>query len=622
MRIIHFFFQCIPIAAFVFASSGTKAQYCNVSWTSGGVEPITLVDFGTINNATSNTSTVGLEDYTSLSTNVLQGSSHTITVKCNTMGNYTNFIRVYIDWNQDLDFTDAGEEFNIGTITNSTGVDNIEVTGSIQIPATSSLGNTRMRVLAKWNSYATSCNSSGYGQAEDYTINILSSNSCTGTPNPGIASGPSAVCPNIPFNVGISGHTSASGISIQWQQDNGGGWQNITGATNATYGVSSGITSPISYRAYLTCLNGGGNDQSNVVSVAVNIPTQCYCAISYPSSGSGPISLVSFETINNITSANVNQPSYEDFTNLTASIMQGQTSIITIKGNTVGNYTDTVKVYFDWDQNGFFTDPGETYYVGNLVNTTGTDAIQVSTSIIVPSNAAIGTTRMRVTKKYQDLTYSGPCNSAGYGQAEDYTINVLAANTCVGKPLAGTATAPATICPSTSFNLSLSGYTVAAGVTMQWQEDINGLGNWQSIPGATTPIYNMTGISASANYRAIVHCSNGNQQDTSNFVSISVLPAAQCYCTIAFSGGVEPITLVDFANLYNATSDTVNASPQSEDYTAISATVAINNSYTLTVKGNTNGAYTDYIRTFIDWNQNGTFRNTRARNSSLPQDDM
>jgi GEVED domain/Secretion system C-terminal sorting domain len=163
------------MSAFAFAQF--PAPYCGPLTFTNNVEPITLVNFAGINNSTD--ATVGSanpahEDFTAIIGNVLAGSTYPITLKGNTDGaSYTTKLRVYIDWNQNNDFTDAGESYDIGNITGSTGTDAIQLVGSIIVPTTALAGNTRMRVIKKYNSYATSCQTgSGWGQAEDYTLTV------------------------------------------------------------------------------------------------------------------------------------------------------------------------------------------------------------------------------------------------------------------------------------------------------------------------------------------------------------------------------------------------------------------------------------------------------------------
>ncbi|MBN8640169.1 MAG: hypothetical protein J0L86_00005, partial [Flavobacteriales bacterium] len=80
------------------------------------------------------------------------------------------------------------------------------------------------------------------------------------------------------------------------------------------------------------------------------------------------------------------------------------------------------------------------------------------------------------------------------------------------------------------------------------------------------------------------------------------------YCsTITYSIDVEPITSVDFAGITNTSSNTVDGSPALENFISISGNVTTENSYTMTLKGNTAGNFTTNFRVFIDWNQDGDF---------------
>ncbi len=150
-----------------------KSNYCTSSGNTDFETGITLVSFNTINNATDPLKTNGYEDFTALSTNVILGSTHNLTVNVNTDGNYTNNTFAWIDWNQNGDFNDIGESYNLGMATN---VSNGSTTNSpfvITIPATASIGSTRMRVATRYSSNPTPCETSFDGEVEDYTINIM-----------------------------------------------------------------------------------------------------------------------------------------------------------------------------------------------------------------------------------------------------------------------------------------------------------------------------------------------------------------------------------------------------------------------------------------------------------------
>jgi chitodextrinase len=143
--------------------------YCSSQGNSTADEKIGRVVFGTINNPS--TGSAGYENFTNLSTNVVRGTAYTITITPFwTATKYSEGYAVFIDYNKDGDFADAGETVWTRAATTAT-----PVSGTITIPATASLGTTRMRVSMKYNGIPTSCEAFSYGQVEDYTINITSS---------------------------------------------------------------------------------------------------------------------------------------------------------------------------------------------------------------------------------------------------------------------------------------------------------------------------------------------------------------------------------------------------------------------------------------------------------------
>ena len=92
--------------------------YCGEAY-GFGVEPITLVTFQSINNASSAaTGGTAHEDFTLSVTaaSVIAGSSYTMSVRGNTVGNFINYIRVFIDWNNDGDFLDPNESYDLSLI--------------------------------------------------------------------------------------------------------------------------------------------------------------------------------------------------------------------------------------------------------------------------------------------------------------------------------------------------------------------------------------------------------------------------------------------------------------------------------------------------------------------------
>ncbi|WP_258100835.1 GEVED domain-containing protein [Marinoscillum pacificum] len=142
--------------------------YCTSSGNNSSYEWIDLVQLGAINNSSAGNG--GYGDFTSQSTTLAPGSSNTVYFSAGFSGSsYSENWKVYIDYNQDGDFTDSGETVVTGTSSNGS-----TYSGNFTVPASASLGSTRMRVVMRWNSTAQSCGSFSYGEVEDYTVVISS----------------------------------------------------------------------------------------------------------------------------------------------------------------------------------------------------------------------------------------------------------------------------------------------------------------------------------------------------------------------------------------------------------------------------------------------------------------
>jgi len=153
---------------------------CALEFTAG-IEPISRVVFAGIDNASSEevNGSAGQENFTNIPpAQVMLGQTYPIAIEGNTDGDFENFITVLIDFNQNGDFTDEGEAFEVDNIENSTGLDGQQATGTIVIPATALTGLTNMRVLKLYDGFSENgCTDEdgsgfGYGQGEDYLVDI------------------------------------------------------------------------------------------------------------------------------------------------------------------------------------------------------------------------------------------------------------------------------------------------------------------------------------------------------------------------------------------------------------------------------------------------------------------
>jgi gliding motility-associated-like protein len=163
--------------------NSVKAQ-CTSNATNTADEDIFNVTLGTLNNTSGCATTGGTgsiqNEYSNYAYAGFPGGVPTLNRGCTIPfsvqvgtcgGNYNNAVAIYIDWNNDADFVDAGENVYLSATT--TSGPHTE-TGNITIPATATLGNCKMRVV---NSETTPgsiapCGTYSWGETEDYFINI------------------------------------------------------------------------------------------------------------------------------------------------------------------------------------------------------------------------------------------------------------------------------------------------------------------------------------------------------------------------------------------------------------------------------------------------------------------
>ncbi|MCB9169889.1 MAG: T9SS type A sorting domain-containing protein [Flavobacteriales bacterium] len=245
--------------------------------------------------------------------------------------------------------------------------------------------------------------------------------------------------------------------------------------------------------------------------------------VSYCSSN---FSNVTYEFVTNVDYAGISNPSVgviggpSDYTAQVATVTQGGSDMISVTIDPDAN--DYVYVFIDWDQNGTLDDPGEVYTLATATSSAGPHTMNIN----VPVGASPGNTRMRVMVDYNNAT-PDPCRIATYGEAEDYTVNVLMGGGCVGTPAPGSATTPVAICPGSTAVLTATGADVGVGITYQWEESPDGLMGWAPVgdgSGETTTSYTTGPVVGTRYYRMAVTCSMGGT-DYTNVVTVDASSA-------------------------------------------------------------------------------------------------
>ena len=141
----------------------TSVTYCASQGNSQANEWISRVRVANLDNSSGASK---YTNYTALSANLTRGTSASVTLNTGYSGTiYTEYWRIWIDYNHDGDFADTGEQ-----VFSKSG--KTSVTGSFTTRTSALTGPTRMRVSMRYGGYPTSCQTFSYGEVEDYTANI------------------------------------------------------------------------------------------------------------------------------------------------------------------------------------------------------------------------------------------------------------------------------------------------------------------------------------------------------------------------------------------------------------------------------------------------------------------
>ncbi|MCB0447353.1 MAG: T9SS type A sorting domain-containing protein, partial [Gelidibacter sp.] len=467
----------------------TNNTYCSPSFNSG-VRPITNVTFENINNTTSNV--IGgenLQSFCGIAT-VQQGSITPISIKSNTNGNNQYNVTVFIDWNQTGIFGDnINERYDIGTITNSNGIDNITLNGSITAPANATVGLTRMRVIKKYNGYVTDACQNGniFGQAEDYSVNVTVSppciaptaqptnlnltatnNSINGTFNPAnptadnylVVMNTTGTPPN-PNNTTTYNTTTPP--------------NNIVGAGNFVIDVddntnftASGLNNSTTYYFFIFSYNKkctGGPLYNLIAPLTGNaLTTNTNYCIPNSNNSNYYINNVRFlGTLQDVSNLNTGRGTtnggYSNFTSLPLKCIQAQ-------GEGVNVFVEAsdrarLKAWIDWNRNGIFDAPELVYSSG------GTNILSTTFGFVIPANQIPGDYRIRIRNRQSNDPE--PCNNRNNGEAEDYLFTVVAScNATINSVTNGENCGPGQVLLSATGSgstTSYNWYTTATGGT-------------------------------------------------------------------------------------------------------------------------------------------------------------
>ncbi|MCK5839800.1 MAG: PKD domain-containing protein, partial [Bacteroidales bacterium] len=376
--------------------------YCE-SHGNASAEWIESVQIGNETKISGSSGTLGYDDFTNLTIfDFESGQTYDIILEPGfNPRNKFEYWSVWIDFNGNLDFTDAGEQVFTASKKRST------VYGTISIPDGIST-DTRMRISMSRNGIPSPCDIFDAGEVEDYTIQIGEA-----VPQPPVAD---FIADKTVVLVG--GNVSFTDLSTNqpliWLWDFEGGIADNSAIPNptVTYNTLG------EFHVTLTATNNTGSDEEiklTYIKVVNEPPPPVYCSSSSNSNALEWISQVDIESFSNSSGASF-YSDYSDDPAMMINLTPESSNHVTL----TPHYTDKDqrefwRIWIDYNGDGDFDDSDEQVFVANNKKSA------VSGTIIIPSNAS-GQTRMRISMK----NGSAPsfCESfTGGGEVEDYTVD-------------------------------------------------------------------------------------------------------------------------------------------------------------------------------------------------------
>ncbi|MDI9258041.1 GEVED domain-containing protein [Flavobacterium sedimenticola] len=628
-------------------------SYCAAGGNTAATSYISNVTLNTINQNSSAWNGY-VNYYPTVSTNVIQSNTYTISVTIWNQTTSQKNISAWIDWNLNGVF-DVATETVLSTTSTVASAQSVTLSNTFSVPGTAVVDASRLRVELAFNAEgaAAPCNTNSLTDVQDYKVNVQQILPCaTPTAQPTslilTAGGTTvlgtftAASPAPNYYLVVVNTTGATPTPVNGTTYTVGG---TIGAGNTVVDIdgnnsftATGLTISTQYYFFVFSFNGsctGGPLYLTASPLSGNTTTLAtnYCVptgnLNCTTNGDY-IANVTLNTLNNSTTcAATGYTNFAPTGSQTTTVTRGNTYNLSV-GTGIGNKKHGLAAWIDFNQNQVF-DATEYFTFGNGVIANSTNTI----AVLVPVGATLGTTRMRVRYGRQtNITSSSSCTMSGtYGETEDYTITIADPIVCVvptaqptalilnstGTTIAGSFTAPspapdnylvvinttgAVPSPINGTNYAIGG-TVGAGNTV--------------VDNDSNVTFVASGLSTTTTYYLFVFaynsaCSGGPTYNTTSPLNGSIATITSNYCTPSVSSGQQSLgyfSEVSFVGTLNDVSNysTYSSSPLGyQDFTNLTnlARQAQGEGINISVQA----LNSSFMKAWVDWNKDGDFTDT------------
>lgn len=452
----------------IFPNENAEPEYCTYNlYTTGCTAGDYIDDFilGDISNTGSGCSPNSYADFTNLSTMLAAGQSHVFSIKC---GYENQRLTMWIDVDNDFAFDEDEKILNNAILPTADST----YTHQIYIPEGAPAGEHRLRLRTRWGNVITGpCDQFEFGETEDYTVNILPGNNfyCTENlylngcnlgdylndfkleeiSNTGTECSPDAYgnFTNQSTNL-VAGQNYGITLSCGYVNQKAALWIDLNDDHQFTGDekMLNNFDLPQSFEQYEATITIPANapvgehrmrvrtrylqnpedacaqysyGEVEDYTVVISEPVSGYCIENLYTTGCGfgdGINSFILAGIEN-TNSGCSENGYVDFTNMNTTIITGAEYPISFSSNYNSQF---VSVWVDLN-NDFNFDEDE-MIIDNLY--LEYKNIMMTGDFMLPEDTPEGTYRLRARTNFA-ATCDAPCETYQYGEAEDYTINVI-----------------------------------------------------------------------------------------------------------------------------------------------------------------------------------------------------
>ena len=403
-------------------------SYCTPTYTNkcSSGDYIDGVVFTDINNTGTgcNGNTDNYIYYPSMEANIAGGFSYQISLTPSSSS--AQGFGVWMDYNSDDDFADAGE-FVLAV---APGV--VTIIDTINVPLAVTIGKSRMRVRSFGGltpTAADSCSTGTDGETEDYVLMIrdLVDVGVTSIDAPLSGCGLTST-ESITVSVRNDGLDVQDTIPLAYSVDGGPMVVDTMFTTLAsgstasfTFSATANLSANVTYTLDAWSMLAGDADMTNDSTMGYLVDNPLVCCIptfSVLCTSGDFIDGVEFAgIINTGTGCNGNPDNYIFYSSPPASVTRGNTFPITLTPGST--FAQGFGVWIDFNIDGDFSDAGE------FVFSSPANISAVTGSVAIPLTSSVGTTAMRVRCIYfAEPLASDDCSLATFGETEDYVIYI------------------------------------------------------------------------------------------------------------------------------------------------------------------------------------------------------